>query len=483
MGNLLLCPASEFTGRVASEIGGLEMSAWVGSFAEKDLYREDLSSSWKVPFRGFFVFLQVLAGCLLILSFWLPYNIYSYVFGVGVGIAVVHAFLRPRASWNWQQFRPFLPWLVLYAFFWVSVLYSSDKVEAVNRCGRYLSLLLFPVVFIGMGPSFFTRKRVRLFALIFVVSCALEALCRTGVALHVFLTVPQLEHYRQAGFLAALNEFVGFQNIYITWSDVRPVMHTTFEALLLDMAFALTSIAWIGRDPLFERRGVRISAAFALFLFTLTLVSTNSKTGQILFLGTLVILGIHAWRNRRRRLVGIGLAVVLLSGVALFPFVGKGIFSRLTRSIEIVDLLMEKNLDHAVSDGSTLPRIHCWRLGWEMFKEHPLVGIGIGSHSDFTAAYQQRHGDLKVYAHPHNQFLFLLLSTGIIGLSVFLWFWCDVIGRVWRSRNSFWWIWLSGLFLVCMTDTLFNSLQGLFCFCAFYGLLCYGEKRNPDRIV
>ena len=189
-------------------------------FEKKDMYRADSSRTRIAFFRGLFVFLQSLAVGLLLFSFWLPYdisyNFYSYVLGVSVGISVVYACLRPRLSWEWSQSRPFLPMVLLYLLMWLSVLYSMDKVEAVRRCWYCLSLLLYPVIFVGMGRDFFSVKRCRLWAVVFVASCFVEILCRTGLSVYCFCTVPELEPYRQVGFVAALNEFLGFQNIYLS---------------------------------------------------------------------------------------------------------------------------------------------------------------------------------------------------------------------------------------------------------------------------
>lgn len=452
------------------------MAQWMCFFEKKDMYRADSSRTRIAFFRGLFVFLQSLAVGLLLFSFWLPYdisyNFYSYVLGVSVGISVVYACLRPRLSWEWSQSRPFLPMVLLYLLMWLSVLYSMDKVEAVRRCWYCLSLLLYPVIFVGMGRDFFSVKRCRLWAVVFVASCFVEILCRTGLSVYCFCTVPELEPYRQVGFVAALNEFLGFQNIYLSWAGYKLVMHTTFEAMVLNFAFALVAMSWIRKDSILRRKGLRLGALFFEFLSALTLLSSNSKTGQVIFGCTLLILFFQAFKYKRYRLV-IGAGALLCSFlIVLLPYAGKGLTSRMTRSLEVFESFFSKPQEEVVSDGSTLPRIYCWQVAARMIRERPLAGYGMGFYSDFNKKFAEIYGDYgKVYSDSHNQFLNTMLSNGLLGLALFLWLWVCMIRLAWQEKKVLGWIWLLSVFGLCMVDTFFNSLVFLFYLCAGYGLL------------
>ncbi|MHB1416169.1 MAG: O-antigen ligase family protein, partial [Chloroflexota bacterium] len=80
-------------------------------------------------------------------------------------------------------------------------------------------------------------------------------------------------------------------------------------------------------------------------------------------------------------------------------------------------------------------RIYVWQAGWEMAKDHPLLGIGL---DNFYTLYQRymlpEAWPEPGLSHPHNLVLDFWLSTGLLGLVGGLWF----IARLWRGALSLW---------------------------------------------
>jgi len=72
-------------------------------------------------------------------------------------------------------------------------------------------------------------------------------------------------------------------------------------------------------------------------------------------------------------------------------------------------------------DPSALSRIDYLILGWEMFKEHPLIGTGPNSFLDNFERVKARvlpHSPVQNFG-PHNTFLSILVGSGAIGLLFF----------------------------------------------------------------
>jgi O-antigen ligase len=65
-------------------------------------------------------------------------------------------------------------------------------------------------------------------------------------------------------------------------------------------------------------------------------------------------------------------------------------------------------------------RIISLQMAWQVVKEHPILGVGSGDlmHS-IEEKYAVQYPDFKV-KEPHNNFLFVWLSTGLLGLMAFL---------------------------------------------------------------
>jgi len=75
-------------------------------------------------------------------------------------------------------------------------------------------------------------------------------------------------------------------------------------------------------------------------------------------------------------------------------------------------------------------RIYMWRWAIDLFMEHPLIGVGTGGYSK---AILESGGDMGI-AHPHNNVLHVAVSYGIVGLSVFGWFFWILLKMGWQNR-------------------------------------------------
>ena len=83
------------------------------------------------------------------------------------------------------------------------------------------------------------------------------------------------------------------------------------------------------------------------------------------------------------------------------------------------------DLNEYMKDGgdrySDSDRINSLIVGWEIFKEHPVAGTGIGDLKDVcNEKYESKFGPEKYVLYPHNQYLFILAGMGLIGLIAFL---------------------------------------------------------------
>jgi O-antigen ligase len=77
--------------------------------------------------------------------------------------------------------------------------------------------------------------------------------------------------------------------------------------------------------------------------------------------------------------------------------------------------------------GGTSGRNDLWRVGWQVFSGHPLVGVGIGNFQVVEAHYVLTPGSISRIAYltdvpyfVHNTYLQLLAESGMIGLLGFL---------------------------------------------------------------
>jgi hypothetical protein len=72
---------------------------------------------------------------------------------------------------------------------------------------------------------------------------------------------------------------------------------------------------------------------------------------------------------------------------------------------------------------SNTGRLSLWRAGWEMFKDHPVFGVGDIDLREYYMKYKQPH-QKEIQGHMHNNFMHVLVTLGIFGfLAVLFLFW------------------------------------------------------------
>jgi len=85
-------------------------------------------------------------------------------------------------------------------------------------------------------------------------------------------------------------------------------------------------------------------------------------------------------------------------------------------------------------------RMAAWRCGWELFLTSPIKGVDIGDKRDVLMdKYREKDFQfaLKTQKNVHNNYLDILYSMGLIGLSCFLIGWV-ILPLIYTKRNRDW---------------------------------------------
>jgi O-antigen ligase len=156
-----------------------------------------------------------------------------------------------------------------------------------------------------------------------------------------------------------------------------------------------------------RRNRIRTILAGAIFVMLIALVATASRSGLLMLLVVLVLMLTR--KGFPRRAAG----VFIVFGVAgLFVASDTYQFERLSSGVEwAVEGDSEKR------GGRTLElRGQSAREGLELFFANPAVGVGFGgSNAAVKSASAHMSG-------MHNQYVLVLADTGVVGMSVLLWF-------------------------------------------------------------
>lgn len=81
-------------------------------------------------------------------------------------------------------------------------------------------------------------------------------------------------------------------------------------------------------------------------------------------------------------------------------------------------------------------RYNLWRSNWEIFKDHPVFGIGHGDYKDYLPTYFEKLGIPADHfqSHAHNQYLQFLSNTGLAGFTFYMIF---IIGVMVLTLRNF----------------------------------------------
>jgi O-antigen ligase len=150
-------------------------------------------------------------------------------------------------------------------------------------------------------------------------------------------------------------------------------------------------------------------------------------------LATMVMVALWNWKRVALLLF---LALVAATGMALVGGQALTIFSfALERSTGFLSYLTFGDVRGVVPTPETwalIERLAHWQVAWEMFADHPWLGVGIGNYAAAYPSYALPFWEDPL-GHAHNYYLNILAETGLAGLAAYL---ALVVGTFWLAWRS-----------------------------------------------
>lgn len=176
------------------------------------------------------------------------------------------------------------------------------------------------------------------------------------------------------------------------------------------------------------RNEMRALWGFAALLMVTSIFLSGSRSGMIsVIIEIVLIIGIFFALNRnRRQMITAGGALVLFLGFLFW--LGS---EQLARRVE--------TLGHPLISYSD--RLQMAKDSWQMFKDRPVLGWGLGTFTIIYPHYSTFYSDDIVNA-AHDDYIQFLAETGIAGFAAILWFLVNVFRagvrnlRIWADRRA-----------------------------------------------
>ncbi|MDY0110138.1 MAG: O-antigen ligase family protein [Candidatus Krumholzibacteria bacterium] len=390
-------------------------------------------------------------GLVLCLLFTASLSIAASQISLGLGLAVL---LYRRLVHGDRLTRTGLGWITLALAGWalVNIPFSTDPGQSLVFFRRFF---LFTAIWVVAGAAISDSRRRWLLAamLLGAASVSIGGLVRI---------------YREAGALFT-----------IRLGDMSNPM--TSGCLLMLVLLAACGFLVV-KD---EKRRFRALVAVAVLPIAAALLLTMTRSA---WLGTLAGLGAML-TLARPRLAGV-LAVALVALAIVLPRLPAGTLSgRLPERLDLLNLRDQHN---------TSARLEMWQGGWQMIKQHPLLGVG---DHDLTNTAPKYFGDAGTdyYGHMHSNPIMLAVIWGIPGFCLAMAFtvWPLLLllqrWRAWRrlgdSVSSVQQAWTlgaigawAGFFVAGLTEWYFGDAESMLMYLAIIGA-ALAEQRPAPRGV
>jgi O-antigen ligase len=291
----------------------------------------------------------------------------------------------------------------------VSFFISEDQKAGGQYLERRIPLFLFPISVGLIQISKELRNRI-LLGLAVIVSAA--CLLSLGYAIYRFTQT------KDSAWLYndSLSYFIRQQSIYT--SVFVNISIYIFAWHILHSSLSYYIKLWMG-----------LGIAF-LFIISYMLASRNM---MVILYSTIILFAIYGVIKKKKYLEGALLLVgIILAGALVFKFFPKTVnrfkeltFTQFNYQSEGKESHYNMELTADQWNGANF-RLAAWPCGWQLFKEHPIIGVGLGDKRDeLFRVYEQRkfHFALATRKNVHNNYLDVLYSLGIIGFILFFTGW------------------------------------------------------------
>jgi O-antigen ligase len=306
--------------------------------------------------------------------------------GIQTGLGIAAA----GAAWELVRGRPFPrtaldePILVLLGLTVLSAVLSAHPLQSIGRLrSAWLMVPCYLVVGWLGSPGRLRRFLDVLFwpAIVMGVYGIVQHytgwnLLRSGSkTLHSLLLADRLVYFPRGGF-----------SHYQTYANVF------YLIFCLSISLAAGS----------ETRAARLRWGGAVMLFSAVLVLSYTRGIWLSMVTAVAIFGL-LYLKRVKLFLGATLGVVLLVAV-LSP---SALLTRV-RSMGQLDTNVE--------------RLLLWETTWNMLRDHPVLGVGVGNYRDAQDAYIREEVSLPMTrTHAHNIWLQIAAERGVLGLLAFFW--------------------------------------------------------------
>lgn len=367
-----------------------------------------------------------------------------------------------------QQNRACVSITIIFFLLLISVIYSNNKVEGMAIIVQKTPLFIIPITFCFLN---FKKEVWYKIILFYAITTTIASLLGFSAGVYNMLISDD------SGFLYNDNicSLFSKQAVYFAW--------------YISVAIIIFTVYLNENYQLKQRYKFYIYiASIWLFFILFMLASRTSMLALILiwiwYLGKKLV-------QKKKYLEG---AIIIFSLIIGSTFVGMLFPKTLNRFKGTTDINFQydnKNVENhfnATYDkskwNSSNTRAAIWNCAIEVWRENILIGTGIGDRTpDLLKKYEDKNFlyGINTNKNTHNQYIDILISTGIIGLIIFIVvFFIYPMSLFYKQKKEFAFSVFLLLAICLFTENMFDRYQGLI---IISFILPLSTKINPKEAI
>lgn len=343
--------------------------------------------------------------------------------------------------------------LGIFLLFLISSMMSTNMEAAIVRLRIALPLFFLPIAFALLPP--FSKKEYQQLLFVFLFGMSLACL---GVLINYGLNYEEMQQL-------------------LVVSKAIPTPNGDHIRFSLMINLAVFAGFWLLQEQFCWRHKNEkwLIGALVLFLM-LTLHLLSVRIGMvILYLGISITMLYYMLYKRYY-----WLGLVLIGGILVVPYLAYRYVPSIQTKVDLTRHNWNMYQQGTYGEYSDTRRLLSYEIAWDVAKQAPWLGVGVGDLNDEQARlYQKKYPDQKVM-YPHNFFLTIYAATGILGLLFFLVCFFFPFFYHKQYRNLFFLLFYLTIFLSFMTEnTLLNAIGvGIYSFFLLFSInYLEGERR------
>jgi len=314
-------------------------------------------------------------------------------------------YVRPQAIWPMFDAYPY--WartFIILAF--LGCLVDSNRQFIWDRMTTGVILYLILIIlssFYAYWPTISWSRFMEYFNWV-VVFFVLTQTISTRRRFYIFLLIFLAASFKLSFYGARTFALRGFS--FADWGLAGPrgYFQNPGELAIQMVVFAPIALFFtLGIKPYLKRWQVYFLMLMPVTA-ALTVIGTNSRGSQLALAAQVIALIVMTKKRLRMFIV-----IVIISCVGY----------------QILPANQKARFEIAGDDLTSVQRLLYFKHGWQMIKDHPLLGVG---YFNFAPYYNSNHSEDLVLEQlrergaelPHNIFIQVGTDTGFIGISVFL---------------------------------------------------------------